>query len=328
VKRLALMMVFAALMIHTSAVAAEVPAAKEVSTSPEGCRVEKFTIPSPSMSREIKVVIVLPPEYDANPAKTYPVLYGLHGRGAPYTVWSDMSPLRRAMKTQPMILASFDCDQAGWYIDASKKPESQFRTFFFDEFMPYVETAYRASGVRGITGFSMGGYGALYYMVEKPDLFASISALSSAVGLIRGDGVGQRDLQSLLGPYEENKAKYDKLVIADRIAARIANGGTLPPILMHCGTEDHLLNNNREFLAFLVAQNKLIRERLEPQVADETDARQKRNKLGALMAKHQIDFTHVESPGAHDWSFWVGASAAVADFHWKHFQNAKPKPLK
>jgi len=303
-------------------------APREVAVS-EGCQVVKYTIPSPSMQRPIKVVVVLPPGYDAEADKTYPVLYALHGRGAPYTVWSDMSPLKRALRTQPMIVAGFDCDYAGFYIDSKTKPDSQFRTFFFDEFTPHIETAYRANGVRGVTGFSMGGYGALYYMVERPHLFASISALSAAVGIVRGDdGNAHENMRDLIGPYRENEQTYEKLIIAKRVAAGVADQVKLPPIMLHCGTEDHLVKRNREFLQVLIDQNKLIRERLAPQVADEPDQRQQRRKLGDLERKHRIDFTYIESPGGHDWPFWRDASAGVIDFHWKSFQKARPVALK
>ena len=69
---------------QTAAAAADSPT-RETTVSPEGCRVEKYTIASPSMKRDISVLVVLPPEYDADAAKTYPVLYALHGRGAFYT---------------------------------------------------------------------------------------------------------------------------------------------------------------------------------------------------------------------------------------------------
>jgi hypothetical protein len=47
-----------------------------------------------------------------------------------------MSPLRKALRQRPMIVASFDGDQLGWYIDSPLKPDSKFTTFFFGEFIP------------------------------------------------------------------------------------------------------------------------------------------------------------------------------------------------
>ena len=67
----------------------------------------------------MKLLSVTPSD---KPDKKYPVLYALHGMGASYAVYSDMSPLRKALRERPMIVASFDCDRAGWYIDSPKKP--------------------------------------------------------------------------------------------------------------------------------------------------------------------------------------------------------------
>ncbi len=312
---------------QTAADAADSPT-RETTVSPEGCRVEKYTIASASMKRDIRVLVVLPPEYDADAAKTYPVLYALHGRGAPYTVWSDMSLLRKALNTKPMIIASFDGDTAGWYIDSTKKPESQFDTFFFDEFMPQVETAYRASGVRGVTGFSMGGYGAMHYLVSRPELFASVSGLSSAVGrIITQDGKARRDILELLGPDAGDEANYRKYAVAPRLAALVAKGAHLPPIMQHCGSEDFLLNDNRQFVAFMAEQNKIISERIAKEVADVADQRARRKKLAKLMKANRIEYSYTESPGGHDWTFWLNASPGVATFHWNSFAAAKPVPL-
>src|SRR5207237_1372601 len=50
--------------------------------------------------------------------------------------------------------------------------------------MPYIETTYRIRRdrrFRGITGLSMGGYGALHFAFAHPDLFSSVSAQSAAL---------------------------------------------------------------------------------------------------------------------------------------------------
>lgn len=291
---------------------------KEVATSPEGCRIEKFTIPSPSMKRDIRVVVVLPPEYDKHPEKQYPILYALHGAHAPYATWSEMSPLRQALGRMPMIVTCFDGDKASMYVDSTVKPESQFTTFFFDEFVPYVDRHYRVdTQKRGVTGFSMGGFGALHYMLTKPEMFRSVSGLSSAFG---GPG-GNRWLAGLLGPYDENKEAYDHSDIYKRLTDYVAQGRKLPPIYQHCGTEDFLLGANRKFRDLLVNLNNRIRERLAPKVADIADKREKRSALHKLMAEQQIDFSYTESPGAHNWPFWRDASRAVIEFHWRSFKK-------
>lgn len=300
----------------------ETKPAKTVTTSPEGCVVEKFTVHSPSMKRDIRAVVVLPQEYADNPDKRYPVLHTLHGMGAPYTTFSDMSPLRKALKTMPMIVTCFDGDRAGWYIDSTVKPDSKFTTFFFDEFIPYVDKHYRTNGRRGVTGFSMGGYGAMHYMLTKPEMFASVSSLSGAFRFFDGrEGRPPSGFKGLLGDYEKNKAAYEACAIYGRIEQYVARNVKLPPMMMHCGTEDGLLKANRELRDFLIAQNKLIRQRLAKQIPDDADARTRRGKMAELFAKEGIEFDHHESPGGHNWTFWKTASRGVVEFHWRSFQK-------
>jgi enterochelin esterase family protein len=52
------------------------------------------------------------------------------------------------------------------------------------EFIPMIESSYRVNAsrpARGISGISMGGYGALKIAMKHPDLFGSVSAHSSAL---------------------------------------------------------------------------------------------------------------------------------------------------
>ena len=98
----------------------------ESEASGEGCTIDSFSIFSKSMEREIRVVVILPPEYKTNPGKKYPILYTLHGGGAPYDTYSKMSPLRNALKTKPMIVTCFDGDRGSWFVDSPylQKPKN------------------------------------------------------------------------------------------------------------------------------------------------------------------------------------------------------------
>jgi S-formylglutathione hydrolase FrmB len=65
------------------------------------------------------------------------------------------------------------------------KGEWRYEDFFFEEFMPYVEQAYRIKGekrYRAIAGLSMGGEGTFIYALHHPELFSSACPLSAATG--------------------------------------------------------------------------------------------------------------------------------------------------
>lgn len=297
---------------------------RTVEAMPEGCVRELFTVPSPSMKRDIRAAVVLPPCYKDKPAARYPVLYAMHGMGAPYTTFTDMSPLRKFMVDHPMILVCFDGDRASGYIDSTEKPESQFTTFFFDELMPYVAKHYRTSGREALTGFSMGGFGSMHYLLTRPEAFTSASSLSGAFMLFAPPPPGGQARRSdLLGDYETNKEAYARCAVHARLEAWIADGKKLPPLLLTCGTEDRLIKANRDFVNFLAEQNqKIIDNRIKPEVEKLSDKDEQRARFAELQRRWMIDFTYVETPGAHDWPYWRGMSEEIARFHWKHFQAA------
>jgi S-formylglutathione hydrolase FrmB len=70
-----------------------------------------------------------------------------------------------------------------FYIN-SRDGKVRYEDFFIREFLPYIESHYRIRAEkksRGITGVSMGGYGALRFALRYPDLFVAVSAHSPAL---------------------------------------------------------------------------------------------------------------------------------------------------
>ena len=130
-----------------------------------------------------------------------------------------------------------------------------------------------------IGGLSMGGYGAIHTALDYPERFSACIALSSAliINSIAAEGENKvnsvtpvqmrRDLfgdpASLKGSDKDPEAQYMKLKKA---------GADIPLLYMAIGTEDDLLENNREFRDFLV--------------------------------KEGAELIYEEGPGIHDWFFW------------------------
>jgi hypothetical protein len=63
---------------------APVPACHE-----EHGRLQVSYLESPTLARRVAYSIYLPPCYDADKARVYPVVYLLHGANASHTQWSD-----------------------------------------------------------------------------------------------------------------------------------------------------------------------------------------------------------------------------------------------
>jgi S-formylglutathione hydrolase FrmB len=152
-------------------------------------RVEYKAFQSKLFGREIRYGLYLPPSYNNSPAKKYPVLYFLHGLNENEQRWSSRG------QTDFMLDRMISENQIGEFIvvipfgaisfytntrDGSEKWEDMILT----EFIPAIESTYRinaARATRGISGISMGGYGALKIAMKHPELFGSVSAHSAVL---------------------------------------------------------------------------------------------------------------------------------------------------
>lgn len=74
-----------------------------VSSTPEGCSVEKFSVYSPSMGRGIDCLVILPPEYKNHPEKSYPILYAISAAIACAVEYADADD--RSLQTVRELLS-------------------------------------------------------------------------------------------------------------------------------------------------------------------------------------------------------------------------------
>jgi S-formylglutathione hydrolase FrmB len=177
----------AVVLCAASLVAPSANAGANVSDGAAG-RAECRTVPSKILGRAVAYCAILPPRYDADKARRYPVLYFLHGLGENEQVlvnsgglnlvddlW-EQNQLGEFVIVTPAAGRSF-------YIN-SRDGKVRYEDFFMKEFIPAIETRYRVRArrsARGISGVSMGGYGALHLALEHPQLFGSVSAHSAAL---------------------------------------------------------------------------------------------------------------------------------------------------
>ena len=290
-------------------------------SSQDECVVGYFNCHSETMNRDIRAWIVLPPAYQQGDSREFPILYALHGHGAPFDTYAKMQRLRVALGERPMIVAGFDGDVGSFYVDGTRTPHSRFTTFFFDEFIPAVEAHWKSNGQRAVTGFSMGGFGAMHYALCRPKLFTSVSGFSSAIGPFASIPERRRESYLELFSDEELASEENPFHIVTRFDKQIQSGNGFPPVYQHCGTEDFLLQSNRKFRDTMTELNAAILKQVSAEIPDGSgDNRELRDRRRELFAKRGIDFRYVESPGAHDWPFWHGHIVELLDFHERHFK--------
>jgi S-formylglutathione hydrolase FrmB len=151
-------------------------------------RVECNKVPSKILGRSVPYCIVLPPSFDTDKSKQFPILYFLHGLGDNEQTfihtgaWNLVEDLRERGEIREFLIATPEGD-ASFYIN-SRDGKVRYEDFLLQEFFPFVERRYRVAGDRGhraIAGISMGGYGALHLAFRHPQLFSSVGAHSAAL---------------------------------------------------------------------------------------------------------------------------------------------------
>lgn len=152
---------------------------------------DKLSMNSEILGMERYYAIYLPPGYETS-ERSYPVLYLLHGGGDDQTGWVQFGEVLHITdkaikegKATPMIIVMPDANrgQRGYFNDP--KNEWRYEDFFFEEFMPFIESNYPIKGekrYRAISGLSMGGGGTFMYALHHPELFSSACPLSASCG--------------------------------------------------------------------------------------------------------------------------------------------------
>jgi enterochelin esterase-like enzyme len=145
------------------------------------------TIESASMKRTVGYNIYLPPQYEEEPGRRFPVVYYLHGSTG--TESSDAGFARYvhaevvAGSIGPVIYVFPNGGAESGYRDW---PDSYVRaeTLIIGELIPYIDREYRtvaSPGARGICGFSMGGGGAMRLALKYPNLFGTAASLAASL---------------------------------------------------------------------------------------------------------------------------------------------------
>ncbi len=248
---------------------------------------EGLTLDSKILSKKVRYTIYLPFDYETS-RRYYPVVYLLHGYTDNDMGWiqfgeanliADEAIAKREIPS--MILAMPDAG-ASWYIN-NYNGSLRYEDFFFDEFMPHIESQYRIraeKNYRGVAGLSMGGFGTLVYILRHPQHFAAGAALSAAVNTkeqfvamddrswdrwpttVYGPGTGEARLTAHL-------LSYNPIQIAETGEAEKLKSVR---IYLDCGDDDYLTIGNA--------------------------------MLHVALTKRQIPHEYRVRDGAHVWSYW------------------------
>jgi enterochelin esterase-like enzyme len=218
--------------------------------------------------------VYTPPGYDPAAARTYPVLYLLHGFSDDASAWTAVGRAHVILdnliaqgRAKPMLMVNTLGYGAPEIVDRGfgafrdvglrQRNYERFRDALLTEVIPQVERTYRVKAdreSRALAGLSMGGAETLFVGLNALDRFAFLGAFSSG------------------GLPEEFDATFPGLDAAANAKLRL--------LWIACGTEDRLIALNRQFHGWLDGKG----------------------------VKH----TMVETPGAHTWMVWRRNLATLA----------------
>lgn len=151
-------------------------------------RIECRSVSSSILGHSVGYCAILPPSYDTDKRRRYPVLYFLHGLGAneQFLVvsggWNIVEDEWQQKKIGEYLIVTPEADTT-FYVN-SRDGRVRYEDFFLREFIPFIESNYRVMAKRAdraIGGISMGGYGALHLAFAHPKLFVSVTANSAAL---------------------------------------------------------------------------------------------------------------------------------------------------
>ncbi len=242
---------------------------------------------SDSLRRVVSFSVILPNdrgegikevnEHYRRPMKT---LFLLHGYAETHKAWVNNSSVFEIANDLNMAVV-LPSGENSFYLDGQGVGRA-FGTYVGKELVDYVGRTFNLSTKREdlfILGLSMGGFGALHVGLKNNNTFSKIGALSSALIIhgIKGMKKGESNHVADYDYYSLVFGDLDKVVESDKnpetlVKNIIKNNEVMPEMLVACGTEDFLLEENRVFNRFLT--------------------------------ENKVEHLYYESKGGHDHKFW------------------------
>lgn len=239
------------------------PRFDELQNVPHGTLVTlRYT--STPLKRPRSLRVFLPPGYENDRNKAYPVLYLRHGGGDDETSWTQQSGaadiilenLLAAKQAVPMIVVMPNgLTDGSWAGGSTKEGMEQLEEELLKDIIPMIEKQYRVKkgkDARAIAGLSMGGGQAYIMGLRHPELFSWIGEFSAGLLSDKDFDINER----VPGVFNNPSAVNAKLKL----------------LFIGCGTDDPRLPGHLQLTQLL-------------------------ERIGI---KHEV----YNIPGGHEWKVW------------------------
>ena len=243
---------------------------------------------SDTLDSEKRYCIYLPSTY-GDESKSFPVLYLLHGLTDTNTAWRDKGCVERIATevfaeglAQEMIIVMPD---AGTTYDGYFNCEGwRYESFFFSEFIPYIESKYRIKADkehRAIAGLSMGGGGTVGYAIRHSEMFSTAYAMSALMGMVENSWIS-RDPDKRRHKFMQSVIDYNNISIVETADEALRNKIASVRWFIDVGDDDFLFDNNMDFVR--------------------------------AMRKQRIPYEFRVREGGHTWVYWQEALKIALPF--------------
>ncbi|WP_436701035.1 alpha/beta hydrolase [Nocardioides sp. BYT-33-1] len=157
-------------------------------------RLNYFRFATAQIGWQPGVNVLLPDDYYTTNWRRYPVLYLLHGGLQDFRKFHMEDDIIGLTAGRRLIVVMPDGGGAGWYSNpvTSFSGPRNWESFHMNQLIPWVDANFRTYAEydgRAVSGFSMGGFGALKYTAKYYGHFASVSSHSGPASLRRDAGL-------------------------------------------------------------------------------------------------------------------------------------------
>lgn len=190
----------------------------------------------------------------------------LHGWSGCYKDWGDKMNIQKISNEHHFRIITPDGFYNSWYVDNTDKSKMQARTFYNEEFFPFIVNHFKLDSLTTfIDGLSMGGHGAVNLFIDNCKYLRGAGSMSGVLEL--GATTLADELEKVFGERLEERKVLES---AHNRLSKIAGSDKL--ILVSCGYSDYYFRCTQPFV----------------------DACKENN----------VKYIRTDSPGTHSWKFW------------------------
>jgi enterochelin esterase-like enzyme len=202
-------------------------------------------------SADRDVIVYLPPSYDKDKRRRYPVVYALHGYSIGADQWSKEIHVPQTIEggfaqgAKDMIVVLPDSKTIhNGSMYSSSPTTGDFERFVAQDVVTYIDSHYRTipnRNSRGLVGHSMGGYGASRIGMKHADVFGSLYIMSPCCLSARRVDSGNSEMEKTL---EAVKTAEDSAKLSFGARAQLASAAAWspdpknPPLYLDLPTKD------------------------------------------------------------------------------------------